>query len=165
MQLWFAFTGVCQLIGAATLDDYGMGVLLHLWMIAYHNLTCYTINSAGTERCHVCSIVWEYITGLNGHRSDGIINCNESFELYHLFCIVQTDHLTRGHWPSLFPSWSRWSRCKQCQSWSTPGDKKLHSKKVHQQLGCTLISPWPRRTSAMTVQVLGVVLKQKPQQK
>ena len=52
-------------------EDYGVGMLLGLRMIVTNKLSCYTINSNGSNGCHVCFVAREYAVRENGHRLDG----------------------------------------------------------------------------------------------
>lgn len=54
-------------------NDYGISVHLHLCVMVQHEHLFYTINSDGTEWCHVCFVAWECAAEENGHRLDGTI--------------------------------------------------------------------------------------------
>ena len=40
-------------------------------MMMPNELSCYTINSDGSDRCRLCFVVREYAAGENGRRLDG----------------------------------------------------------------------------------------------
>ena len=56
-------------------EDYGVGMLLHLWMMLPNELSRYTINSDGSDGCRVCFVAHEYTARENGCRLDGRTVC------------------------------------------------------------------------------------------
>ena len=56
-------------------EDYGVGMLLRLRMMVRNELSCYTINSDGSDGCRVCFVAYEYAVGENGCRLDGTTIC------------------------------------------------------------------------------------------
>ena len=65
-------------------EDYGVGMLLCLQMMVPKELSCYTINSDGSDGCR------EYAAGENGRRLDGctiritdVFICDDANRLMH----------------------------------------------------------------------------------
>ena len=52
-------------------EDYGVGMLLRLRMMVPNELSCYTINSDGSDGCRICFVAHESAAGENGRRLDG----------------------------------------------------------------------------------------------
>ena len=78
-------------------EDYGVGMLLRLQMMVPNELSCYTINSDGSNGCRVCFVAHEYAAGENGRRLDGhtvritdVFICDDAnhsmHRLYHHNC-------------------------------------------------------------------------------
>ena len=49
------------------LDDHGVGIQLHLRMMAQHKLARYNINEDGTDGCPVCFVAREVLTVGNAY--------------------------------------------------------------------------------------------------
>ena len=79
--------------------DYGVGMLLRLRMMVPNELSCYTINSDGSDGCHVCFNAHEYTAGENGRWLDGrtlcitdVFTCDDAnCSMHHLY------HHNRGY--------------------------------------------------------------------
>ena len=56
-------------------EDYGMDMLLRLRMMVTNELSCYIINSDGSNGCHVCFVACEYAARENGRQLDGTTIC------------------------------------------------------------------------------------------
>ena len=55
--------------------DYGVGMMLLLWMTKSHELACYTTNDDDTDDCWVCFVAWEVMAEDNARRLEGPIVC------------------------------------------------------------------------------------------
>ena len=75
-------------------EDYWVGMLLRLRMLVPNELSCFAINSDGSDGCRVCFLAHEYGARENGHRLDGgtvritdVFTCNDAnssmHRLYH----------------------------------------------------------------------------------
>ena len=71
-------------------EDYGVGMLLRLRMMVPNELSCYTINSNGSDGCRVCFVACEYATGENGRwldestiRITDVFTCDDANRLMH----------------------------------------------------------------------------------
>ena len=56
-------------------EDNGVGMRLHFWMTAPHELACYTINCDGKDGCHVCFVVRDVSDGGNAAWLSGAVVC------------------------------------------------------------------------------------------
>ena len=59
-------------------DDHRVGMQLHLWMPAPHQLACYTINEDETDCCCICFVAWEVSAVGNAAQLDDTIVCRTS---------------------------------------------------------------------------------------
>ena len=80
----------CRNLLVLNREDYGVGMLLHLRMMVPNELSCYTINSDGSDGCHVCFVAREYTARENGHQLDGrtvhitdVFTCDDANRLIH----------------------------------------------------------------------------------
>ena len=63
----------CGNILVVNRDDMGVGLHLRLRSFVRNELACYTMNSNGSDGCHVCFTAWEYAAGDNDRWLDGAI--------------------------------------------------------------------------------------------
>jgi len=80
-----------------THDDWGARIRLHLRMMVVHKLTCYTINSDGSDGCCVCFTTRESTAGDNGQLLDGaVVKITDIFTLDHenwsMRCLYHYNH-------------------------------------------------------------------------